>query len=125
MKQGLLRVLYYAIPTVILVLTLLVLNAGPLLLRPMGDGDNVKARLEEVSSLALSDRWQEAEAAVQELERAWERVRARARFTLDESDIKAFDLELAGLRGAVDARDQAEVRIAHRRLMALWSDLGS
>lgn len=122
MKGGLLRVLYYGIPTVILALTLLALNSGPLLLRPTGDGDDVKARLEAVSSLAQSERWQEAEEAVQELERAWERVRARTSFMLDVTEVEMFDLELAGLRGAVDARDLAEVRIAHRRLTALWND---
>lgn len=125
MKAWTLRIIYFGIPLLVLAVSVLAMTTGPVLMRPRGAGDDVEARLDAVSAMALAERWDEAGAAVQALEGAWDQVRGRMRFTLASSEVEDFDMGLAELQGAVDARDQTQVRIAHRRLTALWQDLGS
>lgn len=125
MKVWLLRTLYFGIPAVVLLVSIVAMNAGPILKRPVGGERSVPAHMARISELALTDRWAEAGEAGRELERTWEDVKGRVRFTSTIDDMEIFDLELAALIGAIEARDQSQLRIAHRRLQALWNDLGS
>lgn len=124
-KAWLFRMLYYGLPTLFLVGCVLALNSGPMLKRPLGSEDDVQAQLQQVAELALSGRWEEAGKAGEGLAQSWERVKRRVRFTSTTDEVEIFDLLLAELQAGVDGQDQSLVRSAHRRLMALWEDLGS
>jgi hypothetical protein len=124
MKAWLLRVAFFGIPVLILAFTIAAFTTGSLFMRPMGGSDDLPAKLELVSALSGDARWEEAGATLGDLTHHWEQVRRRIRFSAAVEEIEEFDLELAGLRGAVEARDEAQVQIAFRRLQALWRDLG-
>lgn len=125
MKAWVFRILFYGIPALVLAASITAMNMGTVLKRPMGDGDNFESKLHMVSELTQAKKWEEAEVAVQELNSAWDKVRGRVRFMSDSGEIENLDQELAGLMGAVEARSEEQVRIAHRRLIAMWNDLAS
>lgn len=125
MQSRFLRWVYFGLPVLILALTVLSMNSGTILKRPFDSGDQVEARIQLVLDLAAADRWDEAGTAMEQVHQAWQRVKRRIHFTAATEELELFDLELAGLRGAVEGSDTNQVRIAVRRLMALWADLGS
>lgn len=125
MKAWYLRTIYFGLPILVLALSVLSMNSGTILKRPMGDDDQVEARIQSVMDLAAAGRWQEANSAIDQALRSWQKVKGRIHFTSATDEIELFDLELAGLRGAVEGSDANQVRMAVRRLMALWEDLGS
>lgn len=125
MRAWWLRILYFGIPAVALLAGVLAFNSNSFLLRPMGTADDVEARLEEVSTLALAGQWEGATAATEGLNRAWDQVKQRVLFSLAMQEVETFDIELAELWGAVDGRDKTAVRITTRRLRALWEDFKS
>lgn len=118
------QVVYIGLPVVIVVATVLLFNTGGLLKRSFGDGDDVAGGLNQLLSLAQQRDWDRAHATAEDLSRAWQRVRGRIYLTSTADEIEWFDLELAGLRGALDTGDEAQASIAVRRLLALWEDLG-
>ncbi|MGE5675624.1 MAG: DUF4363 family protein [Mycobacterium leprae] len=125
MRKWLYRLLYFGVPVVVLALTVVIMNTGPVLKRPMGQNDDVEAKLSAVAELAVTGQWQDATATMEELNAAWHKVRERVRFHSEDREIEALDLEMAQLQGAVEGHSQADVRIATRRLQALWDDLAS
>lgn len=122
MKAWLYRIIYFAIPLTAMALIVWSLNAGPMLMRPMGEDDDVEARLEEVGELALSGRWEEAAKAAEALQAAWNRVQPRIQYAYTREELDTFGDEVAALMGAVDGRSDTQVRISLRRLGALWND---
>lgn len=125
MKAWFLRAAFFGVPLLVLGLSILALHSGSILKRPLGSDDDVPTAMNRLSDLALADQWDEADRAYEDLEKAWEQVKGRTRLSLGAEEVGIFDLELAGLHGAVESRDPTEVRIALRRLMGLWDDLGS
>jgi hypothetical protein len=125
MKAWLLKALYFGLPALLLAATVLVLNTGTIMKRPMSQDDNVPDNLQALLSLAVNQEWDEARSTVEHIHRAWNKVRGRVHITSTTDEIELFDLELAGLQGAVEGSDATQVRMAVRRLTALWDDLGS
>lgn len=125
MKGWFLRAAFFGLPLLFLATAIFVLNAGPILKRPFNGTDDVPKAMNRVSDSSLAGRWEEADQAFEELDTAWNQIRNRIRLSLGAEEIGIFDLELGGLQGAVEARDPTEVRIALRRIMGLWEDLGS
>ena len=119
------RTIYFGLPILILAVSVLGMNSGTILKRPMGNDDRVEASIQSVMDLAAAGRWSEASTAMEQAHSSWRKVKGRIHFTSATDEIELFDLELAGLQGAVEGGDTNQVRIAVRRLMALWEDLGS
>jgi ppGpp synthetase/RelA/SpoT-type nucleotidyltranferase len=124
MRGFALKIIYFSIPTLILAISILTLNSGQILKRPMTGTDDVRTQIQTVASHAVGDRWGEAERSVSDLYRAWEQVKRRVAITTPADLMADLDLEMAELRAAVEAQDAAQVRTQHRRLEVLWEDLG-
>lgn len=125
MKALFLKVVYYGLPTLALTAIVLSLLSGSVLKRPLNGDDDVVGRLDSVVALALSDRWEDAAAKAEDVHRAWAQVRGRIYLTSATDDMEIFDISLGELLGAIEGHDPVQVRISHRRLLALWEDLGS
>lgn len=125
MKGRLFQLLYYGLPALVIAVSVLALNSGPLLKRPIGNHGDVPAQLEALLPLAEAERWADAKAAAERVGADWERLRRRIHLTSARDEVETFDLELAALRGAIEAGDAALTRVAVRRLLALWADLGA
>lgn len=124
-KQRLWTIAFFSVPVVAIALSVLALNSGPLLKRPASSAEDIPARIEEISTMAVAARWGEAEALAGQVDEVWDRVRGRLAFSSDSEDLSRFSLSLAELRGALAARDEQQVRIIHRRLIALWKEIGT
>jgi hypothetical protein len=117
------RLFYFGLPALLLVTVLTALNAGPILKRPMGAGEDVGGRLQAVANLAAAGEWSGAERAVTELDTAWKSVHRRVHFVSGEGEMREIQLALADLKGAVEGHDPLAVRQAYRRLNSLWDHL--
>ncbi|WP_374711496.1 DUF4363 family protein [Symbiobacterium terraclitae] len=118
------QLIYIGLPVVIVTVTVLLFNMGGILKRSFGADDDVAGRLNQLLSLTQQRDWDRAHTTIDDVSQAWQRVRGRIHITSTTDEIELFDLELAGLRGAVDTRDEVQANIAVRRLIALWEDIG-
>lgn len=125
MKSRLFQLIYYGLPALFVAVSALALNSGTFLKRPFGAHDDIAAHLEQLLSHTEEQRWEDAGATVRQLGEAWRHVRGRVRLSSAFEEVEAFDLELAGLQGALESGDASQTRIAVRRLLALWEDIGS
>ncbi|BAD42252.1 DUF4363 family protein [Symbiobacterium thermophilum] len=125
MRSRLLRLIYYGLPALVVAVSVLALNSGILLKRPSGEHDDVAGHLRLLLHHADTQRWEEARDAARKAGEAWLRMRGRIHLTSARDEVETFDLELAGLRGALETGDPVQARIAVHRLLALWEDLGS
>lgn len=125
MKGRLLRLIYYGLPVLVVAASVLALNSGILLKRPSGEHDDVAGHLRVLLDHAEAQRWEAAEDAARKAGEAWLRMRGRIHLTSARDEVETFDLELAGLQGALESGDRSQARIAARRLLALWEDIGS
>lgn len=124
MKPFGMKLLYYGLPTLVLIASVLTFNAGDVLKRPWGKADDVRRELSRSSALALDGRWDEANNAWLHLHTAWESVRKRIILTSDIDEMLTFDQLVAELQGAIEAKDDTQVRIAARKMEAIWAELG-
>jgi len=120
-----LKVAYYGIPILSMAVIVGILFSGNFLKKPMTGDDDVVESLDSVVELALTDRWEEASEKAEGMQRAWEKVRGRVYLTSASDDMEIFDMSISELLGAIEGRDEVQVRITHRRLLSLWEDLGS
>jgi hypothetical protein len=124
MKATKLKLLYFSIPVLLLAASVFALNAGPLLKRPLGAGDDVPAKLSAISTLAAAGHWEQAASAAAELQAAWSSVRRRVQLVASRNELQYISLSLADMQGAVAVRDPVQFRLAEQRLRALWEALG-
>lgn len=124
MKAWMMKALFYGLPMLVLVVSVLVFNAGGVLKKPLGKGDNVSLQLSHASALALDGKWDEAREAWLQLHTAWESVRKRIILTSDIDEMLTFDQLVAELQGAIESKDDTQVRIAARKMEAIWGELG-
>lgn len=124
MRALVLKAIYLGLPAVLVVLSIAALNSGQILKRPLTGSDDFHGELEIVVNHALAERWLEAEASVDRVERAWAQVKPRVTFTSAAELIADIDLELAELRAAIEDEDTGDVRVRKRRLDVLWRLVG-
>jgi hypothetical protein len=108
----------------IVAISVLLLVMTPWLKRPMGSADHVIPQLTQVAELARTNRWPEAEASIVPLRKAWQIVAKRLAYGASADELHNFSLDLAGLQGAVEARDSTQVRLTYRRLLSAWEEIG-
>ena len=77
-------------------------------------------RLQAVGAAIEGGRWQEIRAAAEELQGDGDAVRFRMVLTSPNRNLERFEDGLAALRGAVEGKDMAQVRVIHRQLEKLW-----
>lgn len=117
------RLVYYLIPGLLLVLSVLIFNFGQIFLRWSGVGEQLTGMLDRVGAEAVGEQWEAADGSVEEVRRLWERTRPRVMVSYGMEEMEMLDETLAELQGAVEARDAGQVQIVHRRTQAMWQDL--
>ncbi|MDF2628486.1 MAG: hypothetical protein K0R39_2317 [Symbiobacteriaceae bacterium] len=118
------RLVRWALFLTPLVLFSLLMNAGPVLKRPMGIDDRFMAFLEETEQATLAEDWPAAADAWRRTDRAMSLVIRRVQ-VMSERDV-AQDIfeDLAQLQGAIQAQDRSGALTQIAVLKALFKQLG-
>jgi hypothetical protein len=119
------KVLKWCLYVIPLVAITFLLNAGPVLKRPMGTDDDVAGSLERVEQAALQEDWEQASSAWDQLRQAFVKVERRAEVVVEWNELQDFDMELARLRGAIQAEERSDVLALISVLKALFDEFGN
>ena len=111
----------YIIPLVVFAV---LLNAGQVLKRPMGTGDDVLGSLKKVEQAVLVEDWDGAAAAWERTHRAVSIVMRRVQMDTERDEMQDFSEELARLRGAVQAGERGTALEHISVLKALFDEWG-
>lgn len=121
MWNKLLRWATYGIP---LLFFALLMNAGPVLKRPLGQEDRLMAQLETTEQAVLAGDWAAAATAWEQVDRASALVVRRIQLMAERDEVQAFYQELARLRGSIQAQEAGAALGQISVLKGLYDELG-
>lgn len=122
MQQGkFVRWLVYLTP---LLLFALLMNAGPVLKRPMRSDDRFMEFLEQTEKAALAEDWSTAADAWQRTDRAIGVVMRRIQLMAERNVAQTIVQDLAHLQGAIQAQDKNGALTHIAVLKTLFDELG-
>lgn len=112
-----------AIPIIIILCFIIILNAGRFLKKPFGKEDDVYFYLKAIENNIYEEEWDEAEENLKELEKAWDIVLVRIQMTIEGARINDFFSEMAHLRGAIHGQSRENAIIEIDTLIDVWERL--
>ena len=118
------RFLYYAVPVVLIVFFVAVMQAGGYLKQPTGDGDDVQRYIQKVAADARADDWELARQDIEKLDTAFRAVTKRIQFSVERDALEGLTLSIARAKGMIEAKDKAGVLSQMYEADAHWNDLG-
>ena len=118
------RFLVISIPMVTLVLFVMVMLSGDLLKQPLGRDDNIPQSIETLVMDVNHGNWEEAKQDTDTLKRVWDKVVNRVQFSSERDEINAFSMNIARLRGAIQAKDKSIGLTELSEAYEHWKELG-
>lgn len=118
------RFLVIAIPIVTLIFFVLVMVSGDFLKQSPGEKDNIPQAIEMIIQDVNNENWEAAGKNVDHLSRAWEKVVKRVQFSSERNEINDFSINIARLRGAIQAQDKSSGLQELNEAYAHWKFLG-
>jgi len=101
------RFLVISIPIVTLIFFVLVMMSNGVLKQPFGDDDNIPLSIETLIQDVNNENWEAANKDTDQLDRAWEKVIKRVQYSSERNEIDDFTINIARLRGAIQAQDKS------------------
>lgn len=118
------KFLVIAIPIVTLILFVLVMISGDFLKQSLGVNDNIPQAIERVTQDVNNENWEAADKNTDYLSSAWEKVVKRVQFSSERNEINDFLINIARLRGAIQAQDKSSGLQELSEAYAHWRFLG-
>lgn len=118
------RFLIIAIPIVTLVFFVLVMLSGNVLKHSLGSDDNIPQSIEIIIQDVNQGNWAAANQNTDKLDRVWDKVVRRVQFSSERNEINAFTVNIARLRGAIQAKDRSIVLTELSEAYEHWKGLG-
>ncbi|HEX2953540.1 MAG TPA: DUF4363 family protein [Bacillota bacterium] len=118
------RFLAYAFPVVILVLFIIVMNAGPWLKKPWGDEADFTTHLRTLERLIRQSQWQSAAVEWNGTERDYRKVTIRIQFSVERDELNRIDDLLARVKGAIVTKDRQAALVELFEAEQHWKQLG-
>lgn len=118
------RFMIIAIPLVTLVLFILVMLSGDILKKPLAGDDNVPQSIETVVQDLKHENWEAAEKSTDHLNSVWEKVTNRVQFSAERNEIEDLSMNIARLKGAIQAQDKASGLMELSEAYEHWESLG-
>lgn len=115
----------YVVPVVVLGIFVVLMVGGGYFKQPRGETDDVQKYIDLVKGDVTDGRWKEAEADIEKLKAAWKEVVPRIQFSVERDIIMDISLNLARLRGAIEAEDKPGALMELSEVHQLWQALGS
>lgn len=118
------RFFYYAVPVVLLIFFVAVMQAGNYLKQPRGADDDVTLYIGRVAADVRADDWDAARRDIDKLDRAYRIVTRRIQFSVERDALEGLTLSIARAKGMIEARDKAGALSQMYEADAHWNDLG-
>src|SRR5665647_3438864 len=103
------RFMVIALPIVTLVLFVMVMLSGNILKQSLGKDDNIPQSIQTIIQDVNHENWEAANQNTDNLNRVWDKVVTRVQFSSERDEINAFSINIARLRGAIQAKDKSIV----------------
>lgn len=118
------RWLKVMVPVVLMALFVLLMTSDWYCKRPRGEHDDVALHLSEVRNAVLVNDWAKAQADLERLQIAWNKIIRRVQFSVERDEIRLLTSSLARLGGALTAQDASGALIELAEAEEHWHDLG-
>lgn len=118
------RFLVIAIPIVTLIFFVLVMISGDFLKQSPGERGNIPQVIEMIIQDVTNENWEAAGKNTDYLSRTWERVVKRVQFSSERNEIDDFLMNIARLKGAIQAQDKSSGLQELNEAYAHWKFLG-
>jgi len=112
-----------AIPIILIVFFITIMNAGHFFKKPIGKEDDVYFYLKAIEDNIYNEEWDEAEENLKHLEKAWDIVLFRIQMSIEGVRINDFFSEMAHLRGAIYSQNRDDAIIEIETLIDVWNRL--
>jgi len=112
------------IPIVTLVLFIMVMLSGNVLKQSLGTDDNMLQSLETVMQEVNQENWEVADQGADELDKVWEKVINRVQFSSERDEINDLSVNIARLKGAIQAKDKSIALTELSEAYEHWKGLG-
>ncbi|MDP4126969.1 MAG: DUF4363 family protein [Bacillota bacterium] len=119
------KFLVIAIPIVTLVLFVIVMLSGEILKQPLGNDDNVLKSIETIIQDVDHENWEAAYQDTDNLKKVWNKVINRVQFSSERDEINALSMNIARVRGAIQAKDKSIVLTELNEASEHWRELGN
>ncbi len=117
------RFLFYLIPGLILLSSVVIMIGGPYLKKADGADDLFNGYAEALAGAINDDRWEAAAAYLEKLNTVWKKVLPRLQFSIDRDEAIQIGIRFARLKGALAGRDPAAALVELYELKERWHNL--
>lgn len=118
------KFLVIAIPIVTLVFFVMVMLSGDVLKQPLMGDDNIPLSIETIIQDVNHENWEAANQNTDHLKSVWDTVVTRIQFSSERDEINALSMNIARLRGAIQARDKSIGLTELSEAYEHWKELG-
>jgi len=113
-----------AIPIFTIVLFISIMLSGHFLKRSIGNEPGIPDSIQSLINEVTAGNWSEAGKKTTELSNLWDKVVSRVQFSSERDEINAFGVNLARLKGAIEAQDKAGSLQELSEAYEHWLELG-
>ncbi len=118
------RFLVIAIPLVALVFFVMVMLSGNILKQSIVGDDNLPLSIETIIQDINHENWEVANQNTDNLNRIWDKVVTRVQFSSERDEINDLSINIARLRGAIQAKDKSIALTELSEAYEHWENLG-
>lgn len=97
---------------------------GDILKQPIWGDDNIPQSIETIIQDVNHENWEAANQNTDNLQRVWDKVVNRVQFSSERDEINAFSMNIARLRGAIQAKDKSIGLTELSEAYEHWKELG-
>ncbi len=118
------RIIPFAIPVIVLMSFVVILNLPLSLKNPKGHDDDVLLHLKLAQASILAEDWTQALLHIENAEKAWAIVIPRIQIGVQKDDIKDLTLSLVRLKASTESMDKASCILEIAESLLYWDEIG-
>ncbi|RXT03728.1 DUF4363 family protein [Ammoniphilus sp. CFH 90114] len=110
MKIGLIRkIMVFAVPILILTVSIAVMAGGSILKKPWGKDDRVLDAVQQIEKNVRAKQWKEAKDNADSATEAWKKIVNRIQFSVERDYMFEINGALARIKGGIEAKDDKAI----------------
>ncbi|NLW56843.1 MAG: DUF4363 family protein [Firmicutes bacterium] len=117
------RLLFYLVPSLFLLSSVLVMLSGSYIKKAGGTDDQVLYYLEAIKNEVTSGQWEAAEENLENLKLVWKKVLPKLQFSIDREEAIQINIRLARLQGYLAGCDPATALAELYEINERWHNL--